>query len=75
MGAIMGAMLCANSTQMGFSGSTEPSPGRTVVPARTISARLRQGSDMVGLPKKRAIEAMQAGERGSRNAALVGVWW
>ena len=73
MGAIMGAMLCANSTQTGFSGSTVPSPGSTVWPLRTISAKRRNGSDRSGCPKNREMEAMQAGDRGSRNVALVGV--
>ena len=32
IGAIIGAMLWANSTQAGFSGSTDPWPGSTVRP-------------------------------------------
>ena len=44
IGAIIGAMLCANSTQAGFSGSTEPWPGSTVRPVRTISDRRSNGS-------------------------------
>ena len=47
MGAIIGAMVSANWTQAGFSGSTVPSPGKTVRPVRTTLAepgeRLLQG--------------------------------
>ena len=67
IGAIIGAMLCANSTQAGFSGSTEPWPGSTVRPLRTISERRLNGSWTMGLPRNRAVEATRPGERGSRN--------
>ena len=73
MGAIMGAMPWANSTQRGFSGSTEPWPGSTVPPLRTMSARCVYAAVITGSPRNRAIEAMHAGDRGSRNTALVGV--
>ena len=71
---IIGAMLCANSAQTGFSGSTKPWPSRLVRPLRTTSARCSKGPMIAGLLMKRAVEATQAGERGSRNVALVGVW-
>ena len=74
IGAIMGAMVSANSTQIGFSGSTLPSPGSTVRPDRTISARRSNGSRMAGLLRNCAIEASEDGDRGSRKAALVAEW-
>ena len=74
IGAIIGAMLWANSTHAGFSGSTVPWPGSTVRPWRTISARLSNGCRSIGLPRNLAVDAIDAGERGSRNIALVGVW-
>ena len=73
IGAIIGTMQSANSTQAEFSGSTDPWPGSTVRPVRTISARLSNGSRTIGLPKNRAIEATHAGERESRNLELVSV--
>ena len=73
MGAIMGAMLWANSTQMGFSGSTLPSPDSMVRPLRITSARLWNVVCMVELPRNRDIEARHDGEAGSRKAALVGL--
>src|SRR5579863_161811 len=72
-GAIIGAMLWANSTQMGFSGSTLPSPGRTVRPFRTMSERCSYGFRISGFDRNCAIEARQLGDVGSRNAALEGV--
>jgi len=44
MGVAIGAMLCANSTHTGSSGSTVPSPGRRVRPLRTISGKRRATS-------------------------------
>jgi len=49
MGAIIGAMLWANSTQMGFSGSTEPSPASVVWPEyRSLDWAHPRGADAVG---------------------------
>ena len=73
MGPIIGPIFSANSTQTGFSGSTEPLPGSTVRPLRTTSAKCAYDSFICGLLKNCATEAMHAGERGSRNAALLGV--
>lgn len=74
IGAIIDTMLCANSTHTGFSGSTVPSPGSTVRPLRTMSARCAYGSNMAGLPGNRAVDATEAGDAGSRDSVLVGVW-
>ncbi len=73
MGPIIGAIFSANTTQMGLSGSTEPWPGRCVRPARTISASCPSACMIADSVRNCATDAMQAGEAGSRNAALDGV--
>ena len=73
MGPIIGAIFSANSTQTGLSGSTVPAPGKLVRPMRTTSARWSYASWIAGFAMNCATEAMHAGERGSRNAALLGV--
>src|SRR6266571_2564918 len=73
IGAIIGGMQWANSTQAEFSGSTDPWPGSTVRPVRTTAATRWNGGRATGFPKKGTIEARHAGDRESRNFELVAV--
>ena len=73
MGRIIGAMDRANSTQIGFSAEIEPSPSRTGRPVRIPSARFMNAATVPGIVRKPDVEAMEAGERWSRNTAESGV--
>ena len=67
------AIARANSTHIGFSAATTPSPGATVPPLRTAAPTFANDSHIIDEVRNVAALPMYAGDERSRNVAVVGV--